>query len=290
MVRKAGWVVGLMMIAGSVAAFPQSDEPKPVIVGHAFGRYEVAERLATSDFSDPSEWVVQTEEKPSEHHPEIRFSRGAMDVWMPDRGVTIWYENHLQGPIAIVYRVTAPSTRLLDDFETIMPRDINVFWNAFDPGPDGTQHLPPFDSTRFTGAFPSYNKQHGYYASTGGGYNRTTRFRRYPRSVDGQPAAHIALNERDGDAEYMITPDVTYTVQVVAARDIVQYIVDGRVVYEMQYGDEVAVEQPGRSSGQTIYTATNYPPYPGGWFGFRLLKSHHRFTHFSVYRLEPVDA
>ena len=288
MVRKARWVAGLMMIAGSVAAFSRTDEPKPVIVGHTVGRYQVGERLATSDFSDPSEWVVQMEEKRSDHHPEIHFSKGALDVWMPDRGVTIWYRPHLQGPMAIVYRVTAPSTRLLDDVETIMPRDMNVFWNAFDPGLDGKQHLSPFDSTRFTGAFPSYNKQHGYYASTGGGYNRTTRFRRYPRSVDGQPAAHIALNERDGDTEYMITPDVTYTMQVVAAGGIVQYIVDGRVVYELQYGDQVAVEQPGLSSAQTGYTETSYPAYPGGWFGFRLLKSHHRFTHFSVYSLEPV--
>ena len=111
----------------------------------------------------------------------------------------------------------------------VQPRDINNFWLATDPV-DPDRGL--FDSDRYTGKFSSYDKMHGYYASTGGGgavANLTTRMRRYPREVDGKPAEHIALNDKDGQPGYLITPDKVMSVQLVAYDDVVQYIVDGKM-------------------------------------------------------------
>jgi hypothetical protein len=67
----------------------------------------------------------------------------------------------------------------------------------------------------------------------GGRENTTTRFRRYPRTEDGSAVTHISLADRDEQQEYLIH---THTIQLVVYKDVVQYIVDGRVFYEIRKG------------------------------------------------------
>jgi len=172
---------------------------------------------------------------------------------------------------------------MLNSSDRMMPRDLNVFWHASDPTEEQNEL---FNSMSYTGKFSSYDKQKGYYASTGGGANTTTRFRRYPREEKGVAVQHIALTSRDGDSEYLIQPSRTYTIQLVAADDLIQYLVNGRVVYEIQEGENIQIQRPDGSTYMTTYSIEDFPPYTSGWFGFRLLKSHHQFHHFSAYQLE----
>jgi hypothetical protein len=117
--------------------------------------------------------------------------------------------------------------------------------------------------------------------------NHTTRFRRYPREAGGKPFAHIALNDRDDQEDYLITPGAWHTVQLVACDGLVQYIVDGKVVYEIKDGDAITMETPEAGRIPLTYTLKQFPAYSEGYFGFRLVRTHHRYKNLAVYQLNP---
>ena len=202
----------------------------------------------------------------------------------------MWFKKKLTTRLTITYNVLCPTPR--PAIKGIQPRDINNFWLATDPV-DPDRGL--FDSDRYTGKFSSYDKMHGYYASTGGGgavANLTTRMRRYPREVEGKPAEHIALNHRDGQTGYLITPDKVMTVQLVAYDDVVQYIVDGKLNYQIGEGDPIDVEgrdnQGKQVTKKAAYDLKRFPVYREGYFGFRMVSTHHIYKNFRVYALEPA--
>ena len=146
--------------------------------------------------------------------------------------------------------------------------------------------------SRYDGGFGSYSKMNGYYASTGGGRNTTTRMRRYPREKDSQSVDHLALKDRDGQREYLIPPGKLMKVQLVAFDDLVQYIVDGKLVYQIAFGDKVTVEKRvngKKQEGTAVYDADEFPFYQSGFFGFRMVGTHHVYSNFRVYELTPVE-
>ena len=163
--------------------------------------------------------------------------------------------------------------------EGLRPRDINNFWMCSDPE-DPDQGV--FDSKKYTGSFKTYDKMHGYYASTGGGKvgSPTTRMRRYPREVGGKPSPHIALNNKDGRLGYLINPDQVMKVQLVAYDDLVQYIVDGKLVYQMKYDDRISIEERDEDGkGRSVagaYAVERFPTYKEGllWFSYGGDSSH----------------
>lgn len=64
---------------------------------------------------------------------------------------------------------------------------------------------------------------------------------------------------------------------------------DGKVFYEIKYGDTVAVES--RENGERVtteqtYTREGFPAYTEGFFGIRLVGTHHLYKNLKVYRLE----
>ncbi|MDQ8194327.1 DUF6250 domain-containing protein [Coraliomargarita sp. SDUM461004] len=256
---------------------------EPVVVGYGVDAFTIGELLYETDFKNSQEWEVQIQASDSPMEPRVVFDQGMLDIYMPARGSTVWLKHKFEGPIAIVYQVRCPEDTL--SFPEVQARDINNFWHASDPEvADGL-----FDASRYDGAFRSYHKLHGYYASTGGGGatgNQTTRFRRYPRQdVKGNDVQHIALNDRDGQADYLISPGKWHTVQLVAAEGIVQYLMDGRVFYEMKPGDLVSLERGKDPVIEKAYTLDQFPAHTAGYFGFRLVRSHHQYTDFKVYRL-----
>jgi hypothetical protein len=256
----------------------------PLLLGYGQAAFTVGEKLYETDFSDASEWVIQVEKKGEPNAERIKMGDGVLDLYMPARGCTAWLKKKFNGPIAIVYQVKCPLETINGD--SIQARDINNFWHCSHPGE--AEQL--FDPERYDGGFGSYSKMQGYYASTGGGGwegNHSTRFRRYPREVDGQPYPHIALNSRDEDKDYLITPGAWHTVQLVACNGLAQYIVDGKVVYEIKYGDIVTVELPVKKSVETTYALKAFPAYTEGYFGFRLVRTHHQYRNLKVYQLEP---
>ena len=233
-------------------------------------------------------WVVQMNRVDSSLKRYARIEAGKLEVHDP-RGCTIWFKSKMEGLIMISYRIIASTT--YNQGNDIVPRDINQFWMA--QSPDNTAADAKgglFDVEKFEGDFKSYDQIRSYYASTGGGnttnYNRTTRIRRYPRKIDGKQADHQGLNFRDDDMSFLVVPDKEHLVQLVAADDIVQYIVDGKIVYQIKKGDSVEIFNDASSSiSKGIWGQEPFTIYTKGYFGFRMTRTHHSYSDFKVYRL-----
>ncbi len=255
----------------------QSRSPEPVVLGELADQVSVGPLLYKDNFETLDRWTAQVQEGPDEPAPRVRAHQNKLDAFVPARGATIWFRRKLEGPVAIIYQVRAPEA---PDTPGVVPRDINNFWHM-KAGPDAL-----LKTNSFSGGFGSYHELHGYYASTGGRDNTTTRFRRYPREEKGASTAHIALNHRDHKDPYLITPGKTHTVQLVAVDGTAQYIVDGKLVYEISYGDEVQLKTADGNFKTVKYTRDRFPAYTEGWFGFRLTTTHHVYSNFRVYRLE----
>ena len=187
----------LCSIAFSENASDTAQEPAhgtPLVLGHGVGLFKVGSLLTQDDFKTLDHWVVQIQDRPGFAPAKVRAHDRSLDCLVPGRGCTVWFKKKLSTRITITYDVLCPTPK--PALKGVQPRDINNFWMAMDPV-DPRRGL--FDPTRYTGAFASYDKMRGYYASTGGGgriANRTTRMRRYPREVDGKPVEHLALNRQ----------------------------------------------------------------------------------------------
>lgn len=264
---------------------------RPQVLGHGIGLFKIGAKLAQDDFESLENWVVQIQAKDGFPPPIVAPRNNTLDCLLPGRGCTVWFKEKFPTRITITYEVLCPTPD--PAIKGVQPRDINNFWMSSDPAePD--QGI--FDPKHYTGAFGSYDKMHGYYASTGGGgaeiANRTTRMRRYPRKVDGKPAEHVALNDKDEEPGYLITPDKVMKVQLVAYDDVVQYIVDRKLVYQIRRGDKIHIE--GRDdagnpiSKEALYDLDRFPVYREGYFGFRMVGTHHIYSNFRVYRLQPA--
>ena len=264
---------------------------RPLVLGHGAGLFTVGPLLVSDDFVNLDNWVVQIQPRSGFAPAKVEARNHSLDCLLPGRGCTVWYKRKLPTRVTITYDVLCPTPK--PPIPGVQPRDINNFWMATDPE-DPDRGL--FDPKRYTGEFGSYDKMHAYYASTGGGGatgNRTTRMRRYPREVNGEPAEHVALNHKDGQPGYLITPDKVMTVQLVAYDDVVQTIVDGKITYQIARGDRIQIEERDRdgkaAAREAIYDLDRFPVYRAGYFGFRMVGTHHIYTNFKVYSLEPND-
>ncbi|MDF7823624.1 DUF6250 domain-containing protein [Pontiellaceae bacterium B12227] len=276
--------IGVAALAGC-QSMKNSDASAPWVLGYGEAAFTVGDLQYETDFSDRENWELQIQKSDNPaHKAEVNIEDGMMDLYMPAIGCTAWLKQKFEGPIAVVYQVKCPTERVNGD--TVQARDINNFWHCSHPG--DAEKL--FDSELYNGGFGSYSKQQGYYASTGGGAhegNHTTRFRRYPREVDGKPFKHIALNDRDDQEGYLITPGAWHTVQLVACNGLVQYIVDGKVVYEIKEGDSIDVETPDKGKVTKPYSLKEFPAYTEGYFGFRMVRTHHQYKNLKIYKLDP---
>jgi hypothetical protein len=225
-------------------------------------------------------WIVQMSGRDPDIERYARIQDGRLHIHDP-RGATVWFRNELSGPVMITYRVTLPSVP--EEGGSFVVRDLNNFWMATAPGGD------LFDDSIYTGDFHTYRKMRGYYASTGGGKNTTTRMRRYPRAVAGEMAPHAAWTSRDGQSDYLLSPDREILVQLVAYDDIVQYYNNGKLFYEVKLGDPMPTLLDGGDSGTAVWGEGEYTPYAEGYFGFRSTHSHHVIRDFRVYRLTPAN-
>ncbi len=281
----------LVLCPLSFSALAQSSSQTPAVLGHGVGLFKTGPLLEQDDFENLENWEVQIQERSGFPPAHVKPRDRSLDCLVPGRGCTVWFKKKLPTRITISYEVRCPTP--VPAIKGVQPRDINNFWMATDPL-DRIEGL--FDSTRYTGAFSSYDKMHGYYASTGGGgkiANGTTRMRRYPREINGSPAEHMALNDKDEQFGYLITPDKVMTVQLVAYDDVIQYIVDGKLVYQIARNDRIHLERrdaEGDPQTQTAdYDLDRFPVYEEGYFGFRMVGTHHIYTNFKVHRLLPDE-
>ena len=288
-------IIRTLIISCLFSAIPsgQSQNAKtdqPLVLGHGVGLFKVGEILFQDDFDQLDQWVVQIQSKSGFPPAKVDVLNHTLDCFVPGRGCTVWFRKKLPSRVTITYSVICPTPD--PSIKGLQPRDINNFWMAQDPV-NADKGL--FDLQHYTGAFGSYDKMHCYYASTGGGgavANKTTRMRRYPREVNGKPVEHIALNDKDGRPGYLITPDKLMKVQLVAFDDVVQYIVDDKLVYQITSGDSVQIEykdENGRIQNQNVdYDIDRFPVYKEGYFGFRMVGTHHIYSNFKVFALKPA--
>ena len=262
----------------------------PAVAGYGNEVFEIGSIIYASDFSDHANWIIQIEASGNSPYEEkISYSAGVLDLYMPAKGCTAWLNKKFTGAITIVYQVRCPIETI--NGTSIQARDINNFWHCSDPFEFDA--LLRSSETRYKGNFSSYHEMLGYYASTGGGGrigNQTTRFRRYPRRAGSENIPHLALNDKDANPDYLITPGMWHTIQLVAYDGLVQYLMDGRVVYEIRYGDDIKVEseKSGKKSTAVItYSRETFPAYNSGYFGIRMVASHHQYRDLKVYRLNP---
>ena len=289
-----GLVVLALMSDGSLAQIKSErgstssdrSDNRPVVLGHGKGLFRVGELLAKDDFENLENWLVQVQDRSGFEPAHVEARKSSLDCFLPGRGCAVWFKKKLKTRVAVTYDVLCPTHDPAID--SLQPRDINNFWMATDPV-DPENGL--FDSTKYNGGFATYNKLQGYYASTGGRKNQTTRMRRYPRETRGKQTAHIALNDKDEKAGFLITPDKVMSVQLVAFDDVIQYIVNGKLVYQIGRGDRIQLEDRD-SDGRTVtrrdeYRLDRFPVYREGYFGFRMVGTHHVYTNFRVHALEP---
>lgn len=212
-------------------------------------------------------------EIPADWHPivEERFD-GALDDWVVEQtpggitrinngrleidggGCTVWLKRRLEGPIMIEYDATVVVAGGPND----NGRDLNCFWMATNPQePDNLFTGRTSSSESRAGVFARYDALQTYYVGCGGNNNTTTRFRRY----DGNGGRPLLPEHDLTQPEYLLAPNHTYRVRVIADGSRIQWIRDGRVFFDV-YDPE---------------------PFTRGWFGFRTVDSHLQIDNVTVY-------
>lgn len=211
--------------------------------------WKTAEILFEDDFEgDLSKWTPEIQEGVG----EIRAGKLHLDV---SAGCTFWFNQVMEGPLMIAFEATAIGKGGVNDRVS----DLNCFWMAR----DARNPEKLFDVKR-SGDFGHYNQLMCYYVGYGGNSNGTTRFRRYIGDQENRPLRP----EHDlGAEQFLITPNKTMKIQLVAFGDRIEYWRDGERIFEL----------------------VDPESYTSGWFGFRTVMSHIQFDNFKVYRLESAE-
>ncbi|GAB5552956.1 MAG: hypothetical protein Sapg2KO_25470 [Saprospiraceae bacterium] len=170
-------------------------------------------------------------------------------------GCTIWFKEKLSGPIMIEY--DAYIIKAGGEYDRAS--DLNCFWMATDN--ENPDNLFAKSEMRH-GKFSNYDSLNLYYVGMGGHDNSKTRFRRYTGNGE-KPL----LPEHDlSDPVFLIKPNTTKQIRLVAFNDIIQYYRNDTLIYD--YRDQ--------------------NPYTEGHFGLRTVNNHMTLDNFKVYSLEKM--
>lgn len=161
-------------------------------------------------------------------------------------GCTVWYREPLRAPVEISYEVTVIARGGPHDRVS----DLNCFWMATDP------KAPAAMPAGRSGRFAEYDSLVTYYVGYGGNTNTTTRFRRY----DGTPARPLLPEHDLREPKYLLKPNKTYRIRLVARDGMAEYWRDG----------------------ERIFSYHDPQPLTRGWFAFRTVRSHLEIRNFEV--------
>jgi hypothetical protein len=179
----------------------------------------------------------------------ISAANGVLDIDVP-AGVTLWFKQRLEGPIAIEFEATAVAEGGVND----QVSDLNVFWMA-----NNADRTEPVFARARSGAFAEYNDLLTYYVGLGGNRNTTARFRRYI----GDPVVRPLLPAHDLSAtSALLVPNRAQTITLIADGTRIEY----------------------RRDGEALFRIEDAAPYVDGWFGLRTTFSHLRIRRFRTYR------
>lgn len=157
-------------------------------------------------------------------------------------GCTVWWREKLTAPVEISYEVTVVARGGPHDRVS----DVNCFWMAQDPqAPEGRPFAPGHARS---GKFSDYDSLLTYYVGMGGNENTTTRFRRY----DATPARPLLPQHDLRAPEFLLQPNRTYRIKLVARDGVVEFWRDG----------------------EKLFSFADPSPLRSGWFALRTVKSH----------------
>jgi hypothetical protein len=200
--------------------------------------------LFADDFANLDNWRAELESPGA-----IQVHNGVLTLDVP-AGCTLWFKHQLEGPIDIEYEAKMIQTGGPHDRVS----DLNSFWMA-------TDSRSPADlfATRRSGKFSDYDQLRTYYVGQGGNANSTTRFRRYIGRQDLRPLlpAHDLR-----DPQFLLQPNVAQTIRLVANGNQIQYLRDGKLIFDFH----------------------DPAPYARGYFAFRTTQSHIELRRFRVTR------
>ena len=173
------------------------------------------------------------------------FSKNGSLIMNTAAGVTVWFNQKLNGNILIEYDWKV----LVDSGRNDRLSDLNQFWMASDPA----------NTNLFTrsGKFENYDSLALYYVGFGGNSNTTTRFRKYDGSGK-KPLLQEYL-----DSAHLLKPNHTY--------HIIITVYNGRTTFI--------------TGGEVIFDWSDPKPLTSGYFGFRSTSARHAISNFRVYRL-----
>ncbi|BDD02041.1 DUF6250 domain-containing protein [Persicobacter psychrovividus] len=211
----------------------------------------VSAKLIHSDNFDHdlSNWLV--EQMPN---GSVELRDGKMEV-NDAGGCTVWFKPKLKGPTMIEY--DAHLIQKGGEYDRVS--DLNCFWMAS----DHTHHDKLFANSDFRqGRFPNYDSLSLYYVGMGGHHNTKTRFRKYLGTGEKPLLPQYDLT----DKQYLLTPNTTVKIRLIAYDGIIQYYRDGRLIFD--YRDD--------------------NPYTEGNFGLRTVHNHMTLDNFKVYQLKGI--
>ncbi len=193
-----------------------------------------------------STWRTEAEDPAA----RVGFGKGDIEIDTP-KGLTLWYDRRLDGPVRIAFEAMAVSAGGPNDRVS----DLNAFWMATDPAvADGSVFATPR-----AGRFEDYDTLATYYVGIGGNANTTTRMRRYVGRAGDRPL----LPEHDrADAPALLQPNRWTRIVLIAD------------------GERIAVERDGRA----LFTMRDARPYRSGWFALRTTQSHLRIRGLRISR------
>jgi len=218
------------------ALLPACDRPAP------------AEGLVAQDTFSAANASTWTERWAVEQQPggTVAVEDGRL-VITDAGGCTVWLRQKLTAPVTITFEATVTSRGRVSD--------LNCFWMASDPARPGDLLAPGHARD---GRFATYDTLRTYYVGYGGNTNSTTRFRRY----DGSGARPLLPEHDRTSPEFLLIPDRTYRITLIADGTGARYLRDGEVIFD--YPDPA--------------------PLTEGWFGFRTVDSRIEIRNFAVRR------
>jgi hypothetical protein len=244
--RILGWAAWLGAVG--VTIVQAASDPIPVELRD---RFTLGEVLVRDDFGrELNLWRWELEKGGT-----VTARDGSLEIDVPG-GCTVWLKPMLSGAVLISYEATVIGAGGPNDRVS----DLNCFWMARD-----ARHPEDIFAQARTGQFSDYDQLRCYYVGLGGNSNTTTRFRRYIGEKGNRPIRP----EHDLSAPaFLITPNATQTIQLVAAGSFIGFYRDGR----------------------QLFTYEDPEPYTSGWFAFRTVTSHLKIKNFRVQRLIPKAA
>lgn len=215
--------------------------------------------IASDDFrAGLTRWRLEAEDP----RAVVTAQNGVLDIATP-AGLSLWWREPLAGDYAIRFTAEALPAPASAGPHAGRLSDLNMFWNAEDPGGGAPAAR--------SGAFSSYDSLTAYYVGFGANANSTTRLRVY----DGQHRRLLAGFAAPAIAEPTEGPMTTQT----------------RLHPGQRLQIEIVSRQPTAADpvhlrwlvdGQPVFTRADPAPRLSGWFALRTTASRLQIQDFEV--------